>query len=316
MNVLVVGAGAVGLGVGSCLLAAGVHVRFVTKSGGAEPLRSRGLLRRGIFGEVFFDPGTFEVGDDLSLEVCDVDFALVCTKTTASEEVARILGSLPAVARGDVRVVLLHNGWGSAEVFARWIPRHRVFNARVITGFRRTAPHEVEVTVHADAIRMGSLFDGNPEELTPLSTAIDTGGIPCELSVEVQRDLWAKMLYNCALNPLGALHDIHYGVLAEREVTRRLMDAVMDEIFAVMAPHGIATHWDSAEKYRRVFYDELLPPTASHESSMVLDLRAGRPTEVDALCGAVAELGRRAGVPTPVNSALRDLLRAATAGAG
>ena len=58
------------------------------------------------------------------------------------------------------------------------------------------------------------------------------------------------------------------------------------------------------------FYDELLPPTASHESSMLQDLRAKRPTEIDALCGAVARLGAEAGVPTPVNTALRDLVRA------
>ena len=65
MRVLVIGAGAVGLAVGSCLLAAGAEVRFVAKPGGGRPLRERGLRRSGIFGEVSFDPDAFEVVETL-----------------------------------------------------------------------------------------------------------------------------------------------------------------------------------------------------------------------------------------------------------
>jgi 2-dehydropantoate 2-reductase len=72
-----------------------------------------------------------------------------------------------------------------------------------------------------------------------------------------------------------------------------------------------ATHWSTAAEYLEVFYRDLLPPTADHESSMLQDLRAGRPTEVDALCGAVAKLGAELGVETPVNRALTQLVHAA-----
>ena len=74
---------------------------------------------------------------------------------------------------------------------------------------------------------------------------------------------------------------------------------------------GLQTHWASAESYLEVFYRDLLPPTAGHESSMLQDLRAGRPTEIDALSGAVTRLGRELGVATPINAALVALIHAA-----
>jgi len=313
MRVLVIGAGAVGLAVGSFLLSAGARVCFVTQAGGARFLQKRGLWRSGILGEVSFEPDTFEVVETLHGATRGAEFALVCTKTTVSGPLVRALGAEDAVARGDLPVVLFHNGWGSAEEFAQHMPRKSVFNARVITGFRRTEPHAVEVTVHLDAIRMGSLFGADPGILRTLAAAIDAGGFSCELTPDVSKDLWSKMLYNSALNPLSAILNTPYGSLADRPATRHIMDAVIDELFAVMEAHDFTAHWETAEAYRRAFYSELVPTTASHESSMLQDLQAGRPTEVDALSGAVVDLGRQAGVPTPVNGALRDLVRAATA---
>ena len=69
--------------------------------------------------------------------------------------------------------------------------------------------------------------------------------------------------------------------------------------------------WSSAEDYLEVFYRDLIPPTRNHESSMLQDLRAGRPTEIEALCGAVERLAGELGVETPVVSALAILVRAA-----
>ncbi len=154
MRVLVIGAGAVGLALGSCLLSAGARICFVTKPGGARPLREGGLRRTGIFGEASFDTDAFEVLESLQGATHGVDFALVCTKTTVGAALVRELGAEPEVARGDLPVVLFHNGWGSAETFAAYHPRERVFNARVITGFRRESVHHVEITVHAEAVRM------------------------------------------------------------------------------------------------------------------------------------------------------------------
>jgi 2-dehydropantoate 2-reductase len=65
-----------------------------------------------------------------------------------------------------------------------------------------------------------------------------------------------------------------------------------------------------------VFYRDLLPPTAEHESSMLQDLQAGRPTEIDVLCGAVDRLARKFNIASPVNTALLALIRAAERNSG
>lgn len=313
METVIIGAGAVGLALGSCLHRAGEPVRFLVREGsGRHAIEDRGLLRTGIFGEVRAEATDLEVHHAASeLREAHIDFLLVCTKATASAEVAQALESVWGSLRGAPRVVLCQNGWGNAELFAAHLPRQRVYNGRVITGFRRRQPHAVEITVHADAIRIGSLFGADPAPLEKLCEAISRGGVPCQLTAEIEKDLWAKVLYNCLLNPLGALAGVPYGALGERPQTRAIMRAVAAEVFAVLARAGFETHWASAEEYLETFYQQLLPPTALHESSMLQDLRAGKRTEIDALCGAVAELAARHDVPAPVNEALARLIRAA-----
>lgn len=308
---LVVGAGAVGLGVGSCLLAAGWRVRFVTRPDGAAALARDGLRRSGLFGEHVASHDRFEVAGSPDTPA-PVDFVLVCTKTFASQTVADALAG--ARGLGEAPVVLFHNGWGSADVFAARLGRARIFNARVITGFRRVSPAHVEITVHAEPIRIGSLFGAPASRVLPLARAIAAGGIPCETTDAIARDLWAKMLYNCALNPLGALLGVPYGELGARPPTRRLIERIVGEVFDVLGAAGLATHWSDAKAYLEDFFGRILPLTAGHESSMLQDFRAKRPTEIDALCGAVSALGRRHGVSTPVNDVLAELVRAAEVG--
>ncbi len=313
MELALIGAGAVGLGVGSCALAAGARVTFVTRPGSHQrrALMQHGLLRTGLFGEVRIAPDRFEVVDRIeALAGRRFDYLLVSTKTFDAPEVARQLALAWPRLSGARRLVLLYNGWGSADSFAEKLPDQPIYSGRVITGFRRSQARAVEITVHADAIRLGSLSGADPAPLVALCRLISKGGIPCEPSAAIGKDLWAKMLYNCALNPLGALLGVPYGVLAEREPTRLIMAAVVSEIFLVMAACGFESHWRSSAAYLETFYAELLPPTARHESSMLQDLRAGRRTEVDALCGAAAALGERAGVATPVNAALCNLIHA------
>ncbi len=310
-----VGAGAVGIAVASALLEADVPLRVLARGDRAARLRAGGLGRCGLFGEHRAPPGSFAV--DTTTEAWrdrPIERVLVCTKTTASTEVAASLA--PLADRGPSgsiapALVLFHNGWGSAEVFAGLWPRERVFNARVITGFRLADATTSEITVHADAVHLGSLFGADASELAPLAEALSRGGLPTSVTPHIGRDLWAKLLYNCALNPLGALCDLPYGAMAAQAGARSVIEAIVDEVFAVMRAAGHETWWPDSASYLRAFHEEILPPTGAHESSMLLDLRAGRATEIDALSGAVARLGEEHGVPTPVNAALTALVHAA-----
>jgi 2-dehydropantoate 2-reductase len=136
--------------------------------------------------------------------------------------------------------------------------------------------HHVEITVHADAIHIGSLFGHSISVVEPLAKAIDAGGIPCITTDNIEKDLWAKMLYNCALNPLGAILDVPYGALADSPDTRQIMNTIITEIYSVMNAAGYSTHWETARQYQDIFYNQLVPPTAEHYSSTLQDLKAGR----------------------------------------
>jgi 2-dehydropantoate 2-reductase len=310
IRVLIYGGGAVGLGIASCLLRSGNEVDILARPQTVATLETEGLTRTGIFGDVHAKPGAFRCYCSLQ-EACSgpYDFVLICTKSFDSPAAAQDLGGQRACMNGTARLVLFQNGWGNAEVFAGRFDKSRIFNARVITGFHRHQPNAVEITVHADSIHIGSLFGEDPCAVESLCHAISAGGIPCEKTDSIEKDLWAKMLYNCALNPLGAILGVPYGALAEHAATRQLMDRIVEEVFEVMAVTGYGTHWPKAQDFLTVFYERLVPDTAEHESSMLQDITAGKRTEIDALNGAVIQLARDHALAVPYNQAVHGLIK-------
>ena len=250
LDVIVFGAGAVGLGLASALLAEGSsRVRLVARPEAAAALRAHGLRRTGLFGELHAGPERFEVAGSLAgLRGGGADFVLVATKAFDAEAAARALAEATFAVGPGTQLVLCQNGWGNAERFTAHFPAARVWNARVITGFRKLAPQHVDITVHAEPVHVGSLFGESPARVAPLCTAIATGGIPCEPTEEIAEDLWAKLLYNGTLNPLGAILGVSYGALGASEHTRAVMEALAHETFAVMRAAGWRTHWPSAKR--------------------------------------------------------------------
>lgn len=307
MRVWIFGAGGVGLGLGSALLAAGQRVGFIGREATLAALRARGLRRSGLFGEVAFPPEAFDTEASADAVASPASHVLVATKSFDTEAAARALAGA-ALVDASTQIVLCQNGWGNAEVFAAHHPEQVIWNARVITGFRRDEPHHVTITAHAEPVHVGSLFGRDAEAIRPLCDAIDAGGIPCASTNDVAADLWAKLLYNGILNALGAIFEMPYGEVAAHAEARETMRRLAEETFAVMAAAGHRTHWPDAEAYLRDFHERLLPPTAKHESSTLQDLRAGKRTEIDALNGAVVRLGEEHGVPVPVHRTLLALV--------
>jgi len=310
MRVLVYGAGSVGLGLGSFLLKAGADVTFIARPQTVDALKQAGLVRTGIFGDFQAGPDSFTAVERLGkLGPGPFDYILVCTKSFDSAFAAEDLAGHPEVFARGTKIVLCQNGWGNAEKFTAHFPPQRVYSARVITGFTRHGPNEVEVTVHADAIHIGSLFDCALPAVEPLAAAIADGDIPCVTVPNIEKDLWAKMLYNCALNPLGAILDVPYGALAENELTRELMNRLSGEAFAVMSAAGYETHWSSSADFLDAFYGKMLPPTAGHNSSMLQDIKAGKKTEIDALTGAALALAGRDKMEIPYSRVIYCLVK-------
>jgi 2-dehydropantoate 2-reductase len=310
MKALIYGGGAVGLGIASCLLKSKTQVDIIAREDTVSALRKHGLVRTGIWGDYSAEPAAFGSYTSLSeVKTKDYDYILVCTKSFDSFEAAKDLSKYDSLFGEGTKIVLFQNGWGNAEAFSSFFDKEKIYNARVITGFRRPKANEVTITVHADSIHIGSLFNEDLEGIEDLCESIAKGGIPCEATSNIEKDLWAKMLYNCALNPLGAILDVPYGVLAEKESARTIMKGIVEEVFDVMKAAGYETHWQSPKDFLEVFYEKLVPDTAEHKSSTLQDILAKKRTEIDALNGAVIRLAEKYGVRVTYNSVVYNIVK-------
>ena len=302
MRVLVFGAGAVGQGVGGLLAAAGRPTTLLLRDRHRHALAERGLTVTGIFGERFVGGDALGlVTDPADLQPGEYDVILVCVKSydtpAAAEAVAGLLGPRTVV-------VSMQNGYGNVELLAERLGRQRVLCARVITGFEIPRPGEILITVHADDVHVGSFYQPGHPMAAALAAALSEAGLPTVAVDTVEADLWGKILYNCALNPLGAILGVHYGALGDAADSRAVMDAVIDECFDVIAAHGFPCPWPTAAAFREVFYGRQVPATYDHHPSMLQDLQAGKRTEIDALNGAIVRLAAEKGLSADVNQTL------------
>lgn len=304
MNCLIVGTGAIGIALGATLCKAGCSVALLARGETYEAIAAGGIRRTGLFGEYACPPETIAVRKDYGFPAASFDYVLISVKTMSNPEVAAALAAHREILKPGGRLVLLQNGWGNDAAYLPYFSKEELCSARVITGFQRTAPNVSNITVHTAPILLGSLYGLDVSPLEPLAAAISRGGIPSETTEDVTAALWAKMLYNCTLNPLGAVLGVHYGALGDSPAAVRIMNQLMDELFAVMDAAGYRTWWPNAEEYRKVFYSKLLPDTYHHNSSTLQDIRKKHPTEIDTLTGKVLELAARYGVSVPANTML------------
>jgi 2-dehydropantoate 2-reductase len=308
MRILIFGAGALGQAVG-CMLASGGHaVDMILRERFRAAIASEGLKVTGIFGEYVTARGDIGVHTTVSpIRGGTFDYALVTAKSYDTQTSATDLLTLD---HQTFTVVSMQNGCGNLEILSERFGRDRTLAARVITGFEIERPGLVRITVSADDIHIGGCIEGEiPESASALAAAIRASGLPCSSTPVIHRDLFAKLLYNSALNPLGAALGVHYGALGDDPHARAIMNEVIGEVFAVMRAMGARTHWEMPEAYEEYFYGTQLPATYHHRSSMLQDLEKGKRTEIDALAGYVSAQGRRYGISTPVCDTLSRLVR-------
>lgn len=309
MNVLVVGTGAVGCAIAIAAANAGMETTLLARSATAGYIREHGLKRTGIFGELSVAPDRITVCEDYEHVAPGQDYVVVAVKTMANETVAGELAAHRDILGQTGRIVIFQNGWGNDEPYLAHFPVSQVFNARVITGFERVAHGVTNVTVHTAPILLGSLHGASTEGLEPLVRAISDSGIPSETSEELEQALWAKLLYNTTLNPLGAILNMSYGQLASSEYLVGIMNKLIEETYAVMNAAGYQTFWKSAAEYREVFYSRLIPDTFAHRSSTLQDIEKRQKTEIDTLNGCILRIGRKHGVQTPTHAMIVEMIR-------
>ncbi len=307
-RILIAGAGALGSVFGGFSAKAGHDVTLLGRRTHMEAIAAKGLTIDGIWGEHAIDD--LPTATDPSHLRGPFDAILLTVK---SFDTASMASETLAFLGDDAVMISLQNGLGNVETVESIAGTERTIGARVIFGAEVTSPGRVHVSVIADPNAVGSLAaSAHPrreERARQWAKTFDAAGIPSRYTDDLASRLWAKVLYNAALNPLGALLGLHYGALPERRESRSIMDAVIDESFAVAIADGANLQWPTAAAYREEFYDRLVPATYDHRPSMLQDLEAGRRTEIDAINGEVVRRGALRGIATPVNQTLSDLVR-------
>lgn len=309
MKALVIGMGGVGCALAIATAKASMDTAVLARSTTAQAIRNNGLKRTGIFGDITIPASSLTIFDDYDSITSLYDFVIIATKTMANESVAKELASHRYILGQTGRIVIFQNGWGNDEPYLKYFPASQVFNARVITGFERTAPNVTSLTVHTAPVLLGSLHGESIKELEPLANAIAGSGIPAETSEEIEKALWAKMLYNTTLNPLGAILNMTYGQLASSEHLIGIMNNLIDETYAVMDAAGYNTFWTTVQEYKDVFYGKLVPDTLAHHPSTLQDIKKGQRTEIDTLNGCILRLGKKYGIMTPTHAMIVELTK-------
>jgi 2-dehydropantoate 2-reductase len=302
MRVLVFGAGAIGSVLGGLLAERGHAVTLLGRPWHLDAVRRHGLVIDGLW-------GTHRVsGCVLATEppaLDHTDWVLVCVKSHDTRAAAAALAG--RLGPGTL-VCAFQNGLGNYECLTAALPREQVALGRVIFG-AEIVPGRVTVTVCADDVLIGAPDPAVPaQRLGALAQALREAGVPARTHPAILTALWAKVLYNCALNGLSMLLEVSYGGLPQHLLARRLMGGIIAEAYQVAGAHGMRLEPSSAAAYQELLFTRLIPDTAAHQASMLQDLRRGKPTEIEALNGALVRLGHAKGVPTPANALITRLV--------
>lgn len=307
MKIVVFGLGAIGTVYATLLKAAGHEVYGVTKTKYLSKLYDKKVKITGIWSEIETKlDGVFD--NCHTLRDRDLDLIILTVKAfdtkTAIEEIKSIIGKRTVV-------LLAQNGYGNYEIAKSFLGAEKVLMGRVIFGAKLLNPAHAEVTVIADDVVIGQPDRAIEEEVIQgFVNIMNNAKIPTKFSEEVYTILWDKIIYNAALNPLGALLECSYGTLASCDETKTIMNIIIDEIFTVCGAAKIKLRWENSEQYKEHFYNVLIPPTKAHYPSMYYDLKSGKKTEIDALNGAVVLIGNKYNVNTPANDFITKMIKA------
>lgn len=138
-----------------------------------------------------------------------------------------------------------------------------------------------------------------------IATCLNGAGLACRADPKVRTAIWEKVTFNAAMNAVAALTRLPVGGLADSPDARHLLARIVEETSAVARAAGHAI--DPVQV--RAVIDAAFAAHRQHKPSMLQDILAGRPTEIDAINGAIVLQGRARGVPTPYNDALASLVR-------
>ena len=297
MRICIVGCGAVG----------SLFAAHLAKAGEAEvwaydvwqdhtdAIRRNGLK---LSGAAEFTAKVKATSDPRELPRCD--YGIVATKAIhtrhAIEQTAHAFGDASAVCS-------VQNGVGNEEILAEHVKY-------VIRGTTFPAGHPI-APGHIGYDIKGDTWIGPFEPTqTPMSRVEELAGLMSRSGMntialaDARGAQWTKLIFNASTNPVGALTQLHHGAAARFPATGKLFEDLIAEGEAVARAMSIQLHGDP-----RHMVQKGANAPGKHRASMLQDVLAKRPTEVDFMNGAIVRWGDQLGVPTPLNRAMWELVK-------
>jgi 2-dehydropantoate 2-reductase len=233
-------------------------------------------------------------------ELPEPELAIVATKTTELDAAAaRLQGHWPGAA-----VMTVQNGLGAEEVFAG---RAVISAVTFMSGTRHSDTH---VEYILDTETWLGPYGATPYELVQdVADTIVASGLKARAFDDLRPAQWSKLIFNATVNAVAALtglpHDPHFATRERFEDLGNLVYDLVEEGKQVAAAAGIELHEDPWEM------NVLATRRGSrHYPSMLEDVEARRPTEIDRITGALVREAERVGVPVPLHAALYRLVKA------
>jgi 2-dehydropantoate 2-reductase len=307
MKIAIIGAGAIGGYVGVKLALAGEDVTFIVRGANLEAIRRDGM-------RFVMQDGNEQVArrvkatDDYT-QAGPQDVVILAMKAHQLESVAN---DVPKLFGPDTVVVTMQNGipyWyfhrhgGELEgtpllsvdptgVIARRIPAERVIGCVVYPASELIAPGVVR-HLEGDRFPLGELDGSTTERVTRVAECFVRAGFKAPVLDNIRAEIWLKLWGNLTFNPVSALTRSTLVDICQYPPTRELAAAMMTEAQHVAHKLGIVF---------RVSIDKRIAgaeKVGKHKTSMLQDIEAGRPPEIDALVGSIVELGRLTHTRTP-----------------
>jgi 2-dehydropantoate 2-reductase len=336
MNIIVLGAGAIGCYVGGRLAAAGEKVTLVGRPRTTEPLALSGLTVTDLQGfkahvEADLTSPTLSIASNLKLAWASMapmggaakgtTVVLLCVKGGATTAAAQeIVDCCPA----GTAIVSLQNGVDNVARIAKVAPQ--------MTALAGMVPYNVVMrsATHVHRATMGQIYIEQTDNSTALTTALvakfNAAGLKTVASSEMRSVQWGKLLLNVN-NPINALSDLPLREQLLNRDFRYVFATLQLEALAAMKKAGIEPRQLAAVKphvmpmllklpnwiFTRLA-KKMLRMDASARSSMWDDVQQGRTTEVDDFCGAVVHLADQMHTPAPCNAAMCRLIAAHSKG--
>ena len=314
-KIAIYGAGAIGGWMGAKLAAVGCNVSVVARGAALDALRAHGLRLR----EGDAEPTCPVQASDAPAALGVQDLVVVSVKAPGMADVARRIG--PLIGPRTI-VLTAMNGvpWWFLQGFggpvagrtlesvdpggaiAQAIPAAQVIGCVVHASCSVDAPGVIRHRA-GNGLIVGEPAGGETPRVKALTDLLMQAGFNVTLSPQIQRDVWYKLWGNMTVNPVCAMTGATSDRALDDELVRGFISAVMLEAKAIGARIGIPIAEQPEDRH------QVTRKLGAMRPSMLQDVEAGKPVEIDALVSAVRELGQLTQVPMPFTDALLGLSR-------